>query len=106
MVDDGSDVAVHIEKGEEKKEKKRRRRRKRRRKKEERKGEKTRYIYEFTSRKKKNFTRVKVCEKKKNGSQLHKAEANARFLFFFFQPTKSRCRQHPTKLNNPLFMGK
>lgn len=59
MVDDGSDVAVHIEKGEEKKEKKRRRRRKRRRKKEERKGEKTRYIYEFTSRKKKKFHKSK-----------------------------------------------
>lgn len=90
MVDDGSDVAVHIEKGEEKKEKKRRRRRKRRRKKEERKGEKTRYIYEFTSRKKKKFHKSKSLWKKKkmvvNYTRLKQMQG---FFFFFFSPPRA-----------------
>lgn len=69
MVDDGSDVAVHIEKGEEKKEKRRRRKEgkeeREERKKKREKG-KRQDIYMNLQVGKKNFTRVKVCEKKKN----------------------------------------
>lgn len=92
--------------------KKEKRRRRRKEGKEEREGRKKKRekgkrqdIYMNLQVGKKNFTRVKVCEKKKlvvNYTRLKQMQG----FFSFFKPTKSRCRQHPTELNNPLFMGK
>lgn len=55
--------------------------------------------------KKKNFTRVKVCEKKKNGSQLHKAEANARFLFFFFSAHQEPMQTASNQIKQSVVYG-